>query len=255
MNLTDLPDKVAESIKRARDAADSVELPALPPAPTIWDPAFATTASMCEALEKSGDVRIARSDLLTLGNQLSAQSSDAALRAYLYNVNAWGYGSSGYGAARTKRVADSAQFCDSARVVLGRLRESPEDGAVLAYFDLLNDQHHVRGWGPAFFTKFLAFAGNGPDLDNAPPTSEAPQILDRWMARAIDNLVPPIAVKGIRGFARTSRWTTPQYAYYVRVVARWANRTQLTPMKVERVLFHHHRDRRERSQQKERTEG
>jgi hypothetical protein len=82
--------------------------------------------------------------------------ADAAERAFVA-VMAWGYGSIGYGPFRTRNVlAKTLRTSDRLAAVA---RTLTEDGAVAAYERLAtNADCRLRGFGPAFGTKYLVAA-------------------------------------------------------------------------------------------------
>jgi hypothetical protein len=136
----------------------------------------------------------------------------------LTTVNAWGYGkTAAYGHSRTQRIIQHKQFIASASQAAALLRDGQP---VEAYF-YLNNEGHVPGWGPAFFTKFLYFAGGA---------AGRALILDARLANAVNHLTPAA------GFKRTG-WTTPQYAYYLTLMNRIATDRGVHPDHVEAALF------------------
>lgn len=205
--------------------------------------------------EGLGEV-LTRATLLEQARALSPDADQDDLLTFLYMVNAWGYGTSGYGHARTTKIAGDEQFVDAARTAIGVLASGESMAPVTAYY-LLNNRSalHVTGWGPAFFTKFLAFA----DPANQPDTTmkRAPaMILDRWTAAAAQASLPrqfhrQVSRRRPLGSFAQSGWTTAQYAYYLALIERLRRRAPFTArpfearaMNVERGLFHYYRGRR-----------
>ena len=198
-----------------------------------------------------------RAQLLEAGAALSPDASPDELSRFLHAVNAWGYGTTGYGPARTLGVARAPNFVDSARYVVSLLRRTTEDAAVEAYF-YLNNAGHVHGWGPSFFTKFMAFA-DPANQPNASPGREPAQILDRWTAQSMNWIIQKhhatsaaMAPVPIASFKRWS-WRTPQYAFYLRLLGRLARDPRFahwpshgSHLATERVLFAYFRDGEER---------
>lgn len=225
------------------------------------DPPLTFAKSFREHLPTSvvtNDSRLTRADLLALGRSLLPDSDEGELLAFLFAVNAWGYGTSGRGLHRTLTVAEDNQaaFLGSARGAVSILHDPDRDSAAVdAYYYLLNQAAgHVTGWGPAFFTKFLAFA----DPANQPSEvldRDCALILDQWIAAAVNHYLPE-AFKSRKASRRsplghfgTTGWTTPQYAYYLRLVRQLTRESTFreapyngSPMAVERVLFHYFRD-------------
>lgn len=242
--------EILEKVELAKHKASNVAMSV----PEDWlnvdlDPAYRiapTFSGRVPATFSSPGTRLARSDLHELGQALTPKSSTKDLVEYLHLVNAWGYGSAGYGPTRTHRVATGTEwnrFEDAARRALVILQDSSlDDAATVAYYCLSNrSESRVKGWGPAFFTKFLAFV----DPTNSSSTiNRAPAlILDRWMAVAIRSTVDPAT----RRFPE-SGWRTPDYAFYVHLLTSLAETPQFQsapyhghPSNVERCLFAHYR--------------
>lgn len=93
-----------------------------------------------------------------------------------------------------------------------------ESGPVAAY-DALRGRLRISYLGPAFFTKFLYFAGY--DSGSEP----RPLILDRFVARGLG-----------AGWPRAG-WTSAQYGEYLRHVHAWAQESGAAPDAVELALF------------------
>lgn len=256
-------DSVREhQILSAQMAAERSVLPDIPRdvvQEVALDPPIKVARSFLEHLPASAQAengQLTRAVLLEHGRTLFPDSSPQDFREFLVLVNAWGYGNSARGLPRTLKVLeDEPQFVASARGALTRLHDaSRRNPAVDAYFHLNNRKEgHVRGWGPAFFTKFLAFADPATHADPDANRDQA-LILDRWIATAVNQLMaselarPATRRSPVRRFANWG-WTTPQYAYYLRLVARLAQEPAFSEqpcdgraMAVERVLFHFFRD-------------
>ncbi len=167
------------------------------------------------------------------GRGLSPTSSDEEIETFLLLVNAWGFGSSGYGPWRTQQVLDSERFFPSARRALEILHSDSSDAALSAYFHLNNKAHgRVPWWGPAFFTKFLTFADPANSVERV--ERQGALILDRWMATAVRRVADQTSFP-------TGGWTTPQYAYYLTLMSRLCESSELpdamTTLDAERALF------------------
>lgn len=193
---------------------------------------------------------LTRARLLAQGLELTPTASPEEIRRFLYMVSAWGYGTAGYGHARTKRLAMSDGFLDAARAAIEIIQTEDANAPVAAYYILNNSsEKHVHGWGPAFFTKFLSFADPANQVDSSMRRSPA-LILDRWTAQAADSSLPVdyrhrVSRRRPLGMYSSSGWTTTQYAYYLAYVDAL---TQVSPfnsapyrgraLNVERALFH-----------------
>lgn len=97
----------------------------------------------------------------------------------------WGYGSSNYGPSRTARILAGATT--SGVTATGALAESARivrsDGGPVEAYRYLNNDGHLEGLGPAFFTKWLYFAtARGPERSaRAAPVLDA--LVIRWLRR------------------------------------------------------------------------
>lgn len=212
-------------------------------AEALWNQALAvqpSLGSLCggelhlDSSPGSTDPRMRREDLLSLANELGDQPDEASLVEFVVNINAWGYGLSGYAKYRTDAVinGDRVRFADSARRALAILNAH---GPVAAYYFLLNNSAgHVSGWGPAFFTKFLYFA----DARNQPESKEAGAlILDQIMDGQVRELVGDPAGRPGLGKFRRGAWTTGEYAFYVALLGHIGKARKLRADRVEAVLF------------------
>lgn len=143
---------------------------------------------------------IGRSDLVAVARECRASGRWAPL---LTSVNAWGYGESGYGVWRTRRILALADIEDRLDAAVATL---DGEGPVAAYY-LLNNEGHLHGWGPALFTRFLEVV----DLREA----EGALGLDTGSAHAVNALVPCSDLGA-------ADWGTAEYAFYLALVHRIA---------------------------------
>lgn len=190
---------------------------------------------------------LTRSAILHEGSRIRPEATEEEVTSFLYLVNAWGYGKTGYGHSRTTRVAEG--FYESALRAIEILHDRSDDIAPITAYFHLNNRGHVKGWGPAFFTKFLMFvdpANSGDkDLDRLHAV-----VLDRLTATRANGFLPEglnssRPRKGaLLGRFGQSGWTTVQYAYYLSLLSALARQAPFVddPMKVERVLFQRQRD-------------
>lgn len=183
-----------------------------------------------------GAVELARGHLFTLAETLT-EGDDEDYLNFLWHVLIWGSGTS----ARNNRTRIAA-FVDPTlrgnRVQL--LREATtvaREGSVVsvrnAYGKLIRSGGgEIPGFGPAFFTKFLYFAGQG---DPAHPCL----ILD---ARVASRLYDAGWTSLPRGKSRgawtySANWYTDTYASYCELLARWGASAAASPDEIERALF------------------
>ncbi|WP_062381602.1 8-oxoguanine DNA glycosylase OGG fold protein [Demequina pelophila] len=185
-----------------------------------------------------------------LANGLTSASNASGITCAYIAVNAWGYGDAGYGPHRVAealaggpqtghRTVDSTvldRLGEGAKLVLDPdyARASAEtqgwkagdfelDPSTYGYYYLNNDVGHVRGLGPAFFTKWLWAVSTQGD----PETASALPILDKrvltWMNANSD-------LELVDG-------RTPSYGKYVERIREWAREADTTPGRVEEAIF------------------
>lgn len=135
----------------------------------------------------------------------------------LVAVNAFGFGTSGYGAWRTRRIG---QLPDVEVRLQAAVATLDADGPVDAYY-LLNNEGHLHGWGPALFTRFL-------DVADRRSAGRA-LCLDPATAAAVNALVPGSDL-GV------ADWGTAEYAFYLGLVHRIAGEAGADPVVVEATL-------------------
>lgn len=213
----------------------------------VWNKELLVRQSL-SALTSSGSLNLApgsdprrpvmrRQDVFGLVPEMSDGPTEESVKDFVVNVNAWGYGDAGYAGHRTEAVVTEAAFEASAGGALARLNQAvgPDEypWELDAYFFLLNNVGHVDGWGPAFFTKFLYFG----DRRNQPGQAGGALILDQVMSERLRDLVVDTSVVPGRYRFRSSRWTTPEYAFYLAIVRRVAHHVGCRADRVEAVLF------------------
>lgn len=208
------------------------------PLPARKDFGYDFGVTLARSLEAHSEPRIRREDLFTLAAGLGEPPAETDLVEFVVNVNAWGYGTTGYGRSRTRIVVGSPgndtrkRFVNSAQHAIALLRRY---GPVSAYYWLHNrTQGHVLWWGPAFFTKFLYFA----DLRNQPGEPGGALILDQRLDSQVRQLL--IDPDGRRWpTSRRGAWRTPDYAMYLQLLRLIGEREGVgqRPDRVEAVLF------------------
>lgn len=135
----------------------------------------------------------------------------------LVAANAWGYGTSGYGAWRTARTASVP---DAEVRLAAAVATLDADGPVEAYY-LLNNAGHLHGWGPALFSRFLRLADRR--------TQGRAVVIDAALAAAVNALVPGSDLGA-------ADWGTAEYALHVGLLHRIAADVGVDPAIVEAVL-------------------
>jgi hypothetical protein len=126
----------------------------------------------------------------------------------------WGYGLSGYGPFRVRRVLDQPEAAVHLRASYDELcRDGPVAG-----FAAFSGQHRLRGLGPAFFTKFMYLAD---------PARRA-LVLDEYVLTWLRQ----------HGEVKLSRNPRPaDYERYLQVVGGWAAGLDVPGEAVERLIF------------------
>jgi hypothetical protein len=217
-----IDDEVKADVTAAQDLAattqidggalDGVDWSADEERPVALHPDWAEVALLPEHVRSS--LRIGRSDLLALAADCRSTHVWAPLLA---GVNASGFGSSGYGPWRTRRVlvAPDLELRLHAAVVTLDVA-----GPVEAYYRLNNDGH-LHGWGPALFTRFLDVVDERSD--------GRALALDQTLARAVNSLVPGSDLGA-------ADWGTAEYAFHLALLHRIAAEVDVRPTVVEAAL-------------------
>jgi hypothetical protein len=150
------------------------------------------------------DGRLGRRELFALGAE--AGSSPEAARRLLWASCAWGTGPSQRGNRRRIRgvAADSDRLGELLAEAVGRAADDP----VEAYEVLRPGRNAINGLGPAFFTKFLYFAGDG---------HRGALILDARVASRLRRSC------GWASLIGTTSWPVTTYGRYLRLLHRWAD--------------------------------
>ncbi|HEY4099049.1 MAG TPA: hypothetical protein VGM33_26215 [Baekduia sp.] len=126
----------------------------------------------------------------------------------------WGYGRSGYGPFRVRRILDQPEADLHVRASYDELCD---DGPV-AGFAAFSGEHRLRGLGPAFFTKFMYLAD---------PSRRA-LVLDEYVLTWLRE----------RAEVKLSRNPRPaDYERYLQIVGGWAAELDVPDEAVERLIF------------------
>lgn len=154
--------------------------------------------------------------------------------ALLRAVCVWGHGTAGYGPFRVRRLLEDHDVGAKLDAAVTMLRD---DGAVVAYSAMLTGAARIAGFGPAFFTKFLAFAhpmvgtgaGRALVLDRA---------VARTMVEATAAALAAVSPEGVDPWPAALRlwrdpWPPQRYAVYLAWAAAVVERTGRTPEEVE----------------------
>ena len=166
--------------------------------------------------------QLGRRDLFGIAEKVRAGTVDHS--QLLVAVMMWGYGTRGYGPARTARMLaapDAEQRIASAF----QAANDPRDGARAGYAALADPATARLSWlGPAFGTKFLFFAGHG-----AVHYGSRPLILDGLIGRWVEHQA------GVRLLPWT--WMRSNYGRYLDLMHRWADALGWEPDQVEHRIF------------------
>ena len=180
---------------------------------------------------------ITRGDVLDIGQQVRDRgrpATDLLVASFI-----WGWGAAGYGPRRLGDIYAAAgiQLESSLRRALDAVNANPASPDPVAGYASLyggNDDHdraapgqepwsRLRGYGSAFFTKFLYFSTPGA------------LILDNRLANAVHKLSRmPHLVTGNR---QSLAWTPYRYAVYLRWMKQTAQAAGTQPELLELTLF------------------
>jgi hypothetical protein len=183
------------------------------------------------------DGRISRGDVLDIGQQVRAKArpaTDLLVASFI-----WGWGAAGYGPRRLHDICAGAgnQLEPSLQRALDAVNADPASPALIAgyaclyggndYQDRATPGHQpwsrLRGFGPAFFTKFLYFS------------TPSALILDNRLANAVHKLseLPHLVTEN----RQSQAWTPYRYAVYLHWMTHTARVVGVAPDLLELTLF------------------
>jgi hypothetical protein len=148
-----------------------------------------------------------------------AAESPAAAETALIATLAWGFGWVGYGPHRADKILISTP--DSRRHLQAVAALARVDGAMAAYRGLAHE-HRIKGLGPAFGTKFIAFC---QPAGRQPVALIHDQLVGAWLA-----------THGRPDLAAAS-WSSPRYEAYLDQIHVWADALGVNPETVEYLIF------------------
>ena len=162
---------------------------------------------------------LSRRDIFALAEP-ARKTSEGALNL-LWHTLAWGTGRSNRNnRSRIRAVASSTDIPE----LLGEAAELSISDPIAAY-ELLRHRrrNRVKYLGPAFFTKFLYFAGGGEE-------THQPLILDARVAKSLGKA----GWKPLYSF----NWSSETYGQYLALVSRWQEELETSRGDlIERSLF------------------
>jgi hypothetical protein len=153
--------------------------------------------------------------------EIASRAADglAQAEAAFVATMAWGFGYVGYGPFRTDRMLRATP--DATRRLMNVAVSIRDEGAVAAYARLGSDCR-IKGLGPAFGTKFLAFSQ---------PARQQP------VALIHDDLVSSwLSGEGRSDLSQTG-WSTSTYAAYLDQMHTWAEVVKEDPETIEYLIF------------------
>lgn len=188
-----------------------------------WEAAFPAHKRVLRALPDALDRAAVRSVCARAG-----ESEKAAQQALLATL-AWGYGWVGYGPHR----ADAMLLAPDAAKRLRAVAKIAENEGAIAAYRSLGRENRIKGLGPAFGTKFIAFCQ---------PEYVLPAALIH------DELVTAWLEANGRSDLRASTWAPRKYEAYLDQNVAWATELGVTPETLEYLIFQDEADRRPGSQ-------
>jgi hypothetical protein len=184
-----------------------------------WEAAFPSHKKVLRALPAALDRTAVRSVCARAG------ASEKAAQQALLATLAWGYGWVGYGPHRADTMLLAPEAAKRLRAVA---KIVANDGAMAAYRSL-GGENRIKGLGPSFGTKFIAFCQ---------PEGVLPTALIH------DELVTAWLEANGRADLRAMTWAPRKYAAYLDQVQSWAKELHVTPETVEYLIFQDEADRR-----------
>jgi hypothetical protein len=202
--------------------------------PATWEKAV----RLPDSVPLSG--KTSRGDVLDIGKRVregTSPATDLLIASFI-----WGWGATGYGPSRLRSILEAAgaKLEPSLQRALAAGRTEPEaPDPIAGYAQLYGgylskesdkraapgapDWTRLRGYGPAFFTKFLYFALPGA------------LILDNRLANAVHNLsgLPNL----VTADGRSWPWTPYRYAVYLHWMRQIADAVDVEPDLLELTLF------------------
>ena len=191
--------------------------------PKIWNRQFGQSTVEFAYLSLLPEA-LTRSEGEVVGSE-AATSLELSRETFLYSM-VWGFGPTNYGAWRTKEIlrVNTRPY----EVLLACARSVTTRGGIEGYRYLANEGR-LKGFGPAFATKYLFFCSVGQFGERA-------LVLDRlvadWLARNTGFVIDP------------TRWSTKNYEKYLEQMRKWSHSLDLSPEQLEALIFEDERRRK-----------
>jgi len=191
--------------------------------PAVWRHGFATRPKDVALIDALAD-RLRPGD----GNsrQVITRSDVFACRSYpelfFLAVMAWGYGLSGYGPHRTRRIVDAVDGVDDDAIVrvIAELQRCADPEAIWRAFSA-GGSARLRGLGTAFASKVAYFACYDRDAGEGPLIADWRSAWGFWAAEDVWDI----------------RNSAALYAQYVETAVAWAHDLSVRSDDIERALF------------------
>ena len=177
-----------------------------------WEAAFPSHKKVLRALPAALDRTAVRSVCARAG------ASEKAAQQALLATLAWGYGWVGYGPHRADAMLLAPEAAKRLRAVA---KLAANEGAISAYRSL-GRENQIKGLGPSFGTKFIAFCQ---------PEGVLPAALIH------DELVTSWLEANGRADLRASTWAPRKYEAYLDQMQAWAKELRVTPETIECLIF------------------
>jgi hypothetical protein len=130
----------------------------------------------------------------------------------------WGYGRVGYGPFRAKRTLETP----AAASILQETASLLKDDGPLAAYSHLGNTRRIKGFGPAFGTKYLYFC---PQPSKDPQALILDQLVSTWLREHTDVKLNPVP------------WSDRTYQRYLSTMHEWAAEVNLRPDVLEQCIF------------------
>lgn len=173
-----------------------------------------------EFIGKKYPNKITRKNLFDLASNAKQTGDIEDLINLFLGTMIWGYGTTGYGAWRTKEMFSTSNFKD----VIQRSFELILENNFIGAYEIFQ----IKRCGPPFFTKYFYFIGYGCGL------SKYPLILDTNVYNALKDKIQI----NISWYVKKSTWWYPMgYIRYVNAMHQWADELECEAHNIEYFLF------------------